>query len=143
MVLGVAGAIALAVPATLVYARGGPGGGGGGGGPGGGGTGTGGGGSGGGGGGSTGGGGGGGSAGGGGSGGKSSGGGIGKGGKLGGSTGGVGTKPPLKANTGNAKGRADYLEVLQREEADDVRAEFLANASLEIIRVLRAAERGE
>ena len=123
MVLGVAGAIALAVPATLVYARGGPGGGGGGG--------------------STGGGGGGGSAGGGGSGGKSSGGGIGKGGKLGGSTGGVGTKPPLKANTGNAKGRADYLEVLQREEADDVRAEFLANASLEIIRVLRAAERGE
>jgi len=48
-----------------------------------------------------------------------------------------------KSNTGTAKGRGDYLEALQRDEADDARPGFLGDATMEVLGTLRSTERGE
>ena len=91
--------------------------------------------------------------GGGGGGGKSAGSSGGKGGapKSGGSTGKGGTpgakggaaKGGSKSSTGNAKGRGDFLQDMQRDDAADDRANFLGDATLEVIRTRRSSERGE
>ena len=82
--------------------------------------------------------------GGGGGGGKSAGGGGGKSGapKSGGT--GKGGKPGSNSgNKSNAKGRGDFLQDMQRDEAADSRGAFLDDATLEVIRTRRIAERGE
>ena len=80
--------------------------------------------------------------GGGGGGGKSAGGGGGKSGapKSGGT--GKGGKPGSNSKN-NAKGRGDFLQDMQRDEAADCRGAFLDDATLEVIRTRRIAERGE
>src|SRR5262245_16196950 len=131
LALGLLAGAALVIPESA-FARGGGGGGGGSGGGGGGGTGT---------------GGKGGGTGGGSGGGAPGGGGAGKGGGIGGKGGGAPGSPGAgkgnKSNTGNSKGRGDYLLNLQRDDADDARAAFLDDAMLEVIRTRRSAERGE
>lgn len=81
--------------------------------------------------------------GGGGGGGKSAGGGGGKSGapKSGGT--GKGGKPGSNSKQNNAKGRGDFLQDMQRDEAADCRGAFLDDATLEVIRTRRMAERGE
>jgi hypothetical protein len=63
-------------------------------------------------------------------------GGTGKGGKPGSNSG-------NKSNANNAKGRGDFLQDMQRDEAADCRGAFLDDATLEVIRTRRIAERGE
>ena len=63
-------------------------------------------------------------------------------GKVPGSKGG-GAKPGKSSNTGSSKGRGDFLLDMQRDDADDQRGAFLDDATLEVIRMRRTAERGE
>ncbi len=73
------------------------------------------------------------------------------GGTSGGKTGGTGGKtggpnsggPKSKANTSNAKGRGDYLEQMQHDEDDDLRPTFLDDATNDVVRSTRSAERLE
>jgi hypothetical protein len=66
-------------------------------------------------------------------------GGAGSGGPAGGGAGAA----KSKSNTANTKGRGDYLEQMQHDESDDQRAGFLDDATADVVRASRAAERGE
>jgi len=80
-------------------------------------------------------------------GGKSGGGGGGKSGSPGGKAGGAGSKggAPGKAGASkNAKGKnQNFLQDMQRDDAANERGGFLDDATLEVIRTRRSAERGE